>query len=150
MRGIGVCCGVPSAIALLQAAVLGGHRSIPLGFPNHKREASVSDDSIEAAELERVADWWIRKLGENPADRESAAAGKLLQKLADDLRRTPRSAAFVEYLAILNWLGEFDVMEDFAERAHAYRAGIGVEHFPRDGEAYLRALIALAKDTAGA
>jgi hypothetical protein len=110
----------------------------------------VSDDSIEAAELERVADWRIRKLGENPADQESEAAARLLQKLAEDMRRLRGSPAYVEYLAILNWLGEFDVMEDFAERAHDYRASIGVQHFPQDAEAYLRALIALAKDTAGA
>ena len=57
---------------------------------------------------------------------------------------------YTEYLAILNWLGEFDVMEDFAERAHDYRAGIGVDHFPENGETYLRALVALARETAGA
>jgi hypothetical protein len=65
------------------------------------------------------------------------------------MRRLPGSPAYVEYLAILNWLGEFDVMEDFAERASDYRARIGVDHFPRNGDDYLRALIALAKDTAG-
>ena len=107
------------------------------------------DDPIEVADLERVADWRVRKLGENPSDRESAAAAKLLQKLADDVRRLTGAPAYVEYLALLNWLGEFDVMEDFAERASEYRARIGVDHFPQDGDAYLRALIALAKDTAG-
>lgn len=107
-------------------------------------------DSIEAAELERAADWRIRKLGENPSDQVSANAAKLLQKLANEVRRLVGSPAYTEYLAILNWLGEFDVTEDFAERAHDYRARIGVEHFPENGEAYLRALIGLAKDTAGA
>ena len=107
------------------------------------------DDPIEAAELERFADWRIRKLGENPADEISAAAAKLLSKLADEVRRLVGSPAYTEYLAILNWLGEFDVMEDFAERANNYRAAIGVDHFPQDGAAYLNALIALAKDTAG-
>ena len=58
--------------------------------------------------------------------------------------------AYVEYLAILNWLGEFDVMDDFAERANEYRARIGGDHWPQDGEDYLRALTALARDTAGA
>jgi hypothetical protein len=106
-------------------------------------------DPIEAAELERVADWRIRKLGENPDDRQSAAAAKLLQTLADDIRGLRGSPAYTEYLAILNWLGEFDVMEDFAERASDYRAGIGVAHFPENGEAHLRALITLAKETAG-
>jgi len=42
-----------------------------------------------------------------------------------------------------------DVMDDFAERANEYRARIGVDHFPQNGEDYLRALIELAKDTAG-
>lgn len=106
-------------------------------------------EPIEAAELERAADWRIKQFGENPADRRSAAAAKLLSKLAEDVRRLPGSPAYTEYLAILNWLGEFDVIEDFAGRANAYRAGIGVEHFPQNGDAYLRALIALAKDTAG-
>jgi hypothetical protein len=109
----------------------------------------VTDDPIEAVELERAADWRIRKLGEDPSDRQSAVAAKLLQNLADDVRRLPGAPAYVEYLAILNWLGEFDVMDDFAERANDYRARIGVDHFPQNGEAYLRALIALAKDTAG-
>jgi hypothetical protein len=107
-------------------------------------------DPIEAIELERAADWRIRKLGENPADAESAVAAKLLQKLADDLRRAPRSAAYAEYQAIINWLGEFDVMEEFAERALDYRMRIGTTEFPEDGDAYLRALIGIAKDTAGA
>ena len=106
-------------------------------------------DPIEATDLEQVADWRIKKLGANPSDRQSAAAAKLLQTLADDVRRLPGSPAYVEYLAILNWLGEFDVMDDFAERANEYRARIGVDHFPRNGDDYLRALIELAKDTAG-
>src|SRR5438477_13199818 len=105
---------------------------------------------IESIELERIADWRIKKLGEDPGDAESAAAATLLQKLADDHRRAPRSAAYTEYQAILNWLGEFDVIEDFAERAFEYRMRIGVSEFPEDGEAYLRVLIRLAKDTAGA
>ena len=109
----------------------------------------MADDPIEAEELERAADWRIRKLGEDPADAQSAAAAKLLQKLADEVRGLRGSPAYTEYLAILNWLGEFDVTEEFSERANAYRSRIGVEHFPENGEAYLRALIALAKDTAG-
>jgi hypothetical protein len=110
----------------------------------------VNPNPIEAVELERAADWRIKKLGGNPADAESAVAATLLQKLADDLRQTPGSMAYTEYTAILNWLGEFDVMEDFAERALEYRMRIGVDQFPDSGEAYLRALIQLAKDTAGA
>jgi hypothetical protein len=107
------------------------------------------DEPVEAVDLERCADWRIKKLGENPSDRQSAAAAALLQRLADDVRRRAGSPAYVEYLAILNWLGEFDVMDDFAERANEYRARIGVDDFPQDGEDYLRVLIALAKDVAG-
>ena len=106
-------------------------------------------DPLEVTDLERVADWRIRKLGENPGDAQSAAAAKLLQMLADDVRRLPGSPAYVEYIAILNWLGEFDVMEDFAERANEYRARIGADRFPQSGEDYLRVLIELAKETAG-
>ena len=107
------------------------------------------DDPVEAVDLERIADWRIKKLGENPDDAHSADAAKLLQKLADDVRRLPGSPAYVEYLAILNWLGEFDVMADFADRALEYRMRIGADQFPETGEAYLKALIALAKETAG-
>jgi hypothetical protein len=109
----------------------------------------VADGPIEAEELERAADWRLRKLGEYPADTQSAAAAKLLQKLADEVRGLRGSPAYTEYLAILNWLGEFDVTEEFAERAHAYRSRIGIEYFPESAEAYLRVLIALAKETAG-
>jgi len=107
------------------------------------------NDPIEAVELERIADWRIKKVGEDPSDAASAAAATLLQKLADDVRQQRASPAYIEYQAILNWLGEFDVMEDFAERAFDYRSRIGVEHFPADGEAYLRALTAIARETAG-
>ena len=79
-------------------------------------------DPIEATDLERAADWRIKKLGENPSDAQSAVAAKLLQTLAGDVRRLPGSPAYVEYLAILNWLGEFDVMDEFTERANDYRA----------------------------
>jgi hypothetical protein len=109
----------------------------------------MADDSLEAQELERTVNWRIRKLGADPADRQSAAVAELLQKLADDVRRMRGSPAYTEYLAILNWLGEFDVIDEFAERANEYRLRIGVEHFPENGEAYLRALIASAREASG-
>jgi len=109
----------------------------------------MADGPIEAEELERAADWRIRRLGENPADTQSALAATLLQLLAEEVRAMRGSPAYTEYLAILNWLGEFDVIEEFAERADAFRSRIGVEHFPENAEAYLQALIALAKETAG-
>ena len=110
----------------------------------------MADDAIEAEELERTADWRLRKLGENLGDEQGAAAARLLQKLADDLRGLRGSPTYIEYLAILNWLGEFDVVEDFFERANEYRSRIGIEHFPENSEAYLRALTVLARDIAGA
>jgi hypothetical protein len=108
------------------------------------------DDPREVLELERTADWRIRKLGENMADAESATAAKLLQKLADDLRALTGSPAYKEYQAICGWLDEFDGMAALAEYAHDYRVRIGVDKFPADGEAYLRVLIGFAKDTFGA
>ena len=107
-------------------------------------------DLPEAVELERAADWRIKKLGGNPADGRSAEAAKLLQKLADDLRALPGSPAWREYQAICGWLDEFDGMAEMAEYAHDYRLRIGVDHFPADGEEYLRVLIGFAKDTFGA
>jgi hypothetical protein len=107
-------------------------------------------DLSEAIELERAADWRIKKLGENPDDRQSADAAKLLQKLADDLRSFAGSAAYREYQAICGWLDEFDGMAELQEYAQDYRARIGADKFPADGEEYLRVLIGFAKDTFGA
>src|SRR5580658_1911561 len=101
--------------------------------PNIEIRATCADtemaetDLLEAIELERAADWRLRKLDENPADPHGAAAAKLLQKLADEVRLLRSSPVYAEYGAILNWLGEFDVSEEFAERAMAYRAGIGID-----------------------
>jgi hypothetical protein len=108
------------------------------------------DDPAEAAELERVADWRIKKLGADPSDAESATAAKLLQKLADDLRRLGESPVYAEYRAICGWLDEYDGMEDFADRADAYRRRIGIDQFPASGEEYLRTLTEFARDTFGA
>lgn len=106
-------------------------------------------DPEEAAELERVADWRIKKLGENPSDADSEPAAKLLQKLADEVRGLVAAPVYAEYRAICGWLDEYDGMADFAERAHAYRVGIGVTHFPASGEEYLRTLTRFAKETFG-
>jgi hypothetical protein len=114
------------------------------------RQSALCPHVPEAVELERAADWRIRKLGENPADAESAAAARLLQKLADDLRALAGSPAYREYQAICGWLDEFDGMAELAEYAHDYRARIGVDKFPADGTEYLRVLIGFARDTFGA
>jgi hypothetical protein len=109
-----------------------------------------ADDPLEAVELERTADWRIRKLGENPENAESAEAAKLLQKLADDVRALAGSPIYREYQAICGWLDEFDGMAELSEYAHDYRTRIGVDRFPADGEEYLRVLIGFAKDAFGA
>jgi hypothetical protein len=107
-------------------------------------------DPVEIVELERMADWRIKKLGENPSDAESAAAAKLLQKLADDLRHLGCSPVYAEYRAICGWLDEYEGAADLAERAHEYRTRIGIDEFPASGEDYLRVLTGFAKDTFGA
>ena len=107
------------------------------------------DDLLEAVELERTADWRIQKLGENPADAESARAAALLQQLADDVRRLTSSPVYREYQAICGWLDEFDGMTELNDYAHEYRMRIGVDRFPTNGEDYLRVLIGFAKDTFG-
>ncbi len=109
-----------------------------------------ADDPVEVVELERVAYWRIKKLGENPSDTDSAGAAKLLQKLADDLRGLAGSPVYAEYRAICGWLDEYQGIEDFAERAHEYRTRIGIDRFPADGEEYLRILTGFAKETFGA
>jgi hypothetical protein len=106
-------------------------------------------DLLEAIELERMADWRIKKLGENPGDTDSGRAAALLQKLADDVRELADSPAYREYQAICGWLDEFDGMAELAEYAQDYRARIGIDKFPADGEEYLRVLIGFAKDTFG-
>ena len=70
-----------------------------------------------------------------------------LRRTCGGLRGTP---LFVEYMAICNWLGESDGIADFMDMANDYRARIGIDHSPNNGEAYLRALIDLAKQTFGA
>jgi hypothetical protein len=122
-------------------------------FPPSRNEETrllAENNPLEAVELEHAADWRIRKLGENPDDAESEAAAKLLQRLADDVRGLTGSAAYKEYQAICGWLDEFDGMAELAEYAQDYRARIGLDRFPANGEEYLRVLIGFAKDTFGA
>jgi hypothetical protein len=103
----------------------------------------------EAEELERAAEWRMRKADADASDTVSREAAALLEKLAEDVRGLSGSAVFREYAMICNWLGESDGIADFMDTANDYRARIGVEHFPANGEAYLRALIDLAKQTFG-
>jgi hypothetical protein len=110
----------------------------------------VSDeDPFEAEQLERAAEWRLRKVDEDPSDEKSAAAAGHLEKLAEDVRRLRGSPLFHEYLAICNWLGESDGITDFMDLANDYRVRIGFDRWPENGEAYLRALIDLARETFG-
>ena len=104
----------------------------------------------EADELERTAEWRMRKADADPSDAISRAAAVHLEKLAEDMRQLQGSAVLREYTAICNWLGESDGISEFMDMANDYRAGIGVDRSPADGEAYLRALVELAKQTFGA
>jgi hypothetical protein len=111
---------------------------------------SDEDDLFEVEELQHVADWRLRKVDEDSSDEKSAAAARQLAMLAEDVRRLRGSPLFQEYLAICNWLGESDGIADFSLSAHDYRARIGFDRSPANGEAYLRALIDLAKQASGA
>ena len=46
----------------------------------------LDDDPPEAAELERSAEWRLRKVDADPSDQRSAAAAQQLRKLAGELR----------------------------------------------------------------
>ncbi|HUD62576.1 MAG TPA: hypothetical protein VMQ99_23950 [Acetobacteraceae bacterium] len=107
------------------------------------------DDLFEAEELQRVAEWRLRKVDADPADEVSGAAARQLEKLAADVRLLRGSPLFQEYLAICNWLGESDGITDFSLLTNDYRARIGVDRWADNGEAYLRALIDLAKQASG-
>lgn len=103
------------------------------------------DDLPEVAELEAAAEWRLRQVDADPNDTRSAAAARQLQALADGLRALDNSPLLQELHALCNWLGELGNISDFAETAQAYRARIGLDRHPADAEAYLRALVDLAK-----
>ena len=107
------------------------------------------DDLSEMEELERVAEWRLRKVDEDPTDERSAAAAKQLEKLAGELRSLRSSALHGEYVAICNWLGESDGLAEFSLLAHDFRARLGFGTWAETGEDYLRALIGLARQASG-
>ena len=85
------------------------------------------EDAFEAEELERAAEWRMRKFDADPSDAVSRDAAALLEKLARDVRALRGAAVFREYVAICNWLGESDGIVDFMDMAKDYRARIGVD-----------------------
>jgi hypothetical protein len=109
-----------------------------------------AEDLFEVEQLEHAAEWRMRKVDADPSDTVSRDAAARLQLLAEDLRRLRDPSLLREYTAICNWLGESDGIVDFMDMANDYRARIGVDRSPENGEAYLRALIDLAKQTFGA
>jgi hypothetical protein len=104
----------------------------------------------EAEELERATEWRLRKVDVDPSDAVSRDASALLEKLAGDVRRLQGVPVVREYAAIRNWLSESDGITDFMDIANDYRARIGIDRSPANGETYLRAMIDLAKRTFGA
>jgi hypothetical protein len=103
----------------------------------------------EVADLKAAAEWRLRRVDADPDDRQSAVAAQRLQMLADQLLSLQSSPLYREYGAICNWLAESDDITDFAQLAHEYRLGIGVDVFPETGEDYLRALLQIAQRTFG-
>ncbi len=99
----------------------------------------------EIDELEQTAAWRLRLLDANPDDTASAAAARLLETLAQDLRQNAYAAHWTELRSIGNWLAESDAISDFAELSADYRRRIGVSEHPVDGAAYLVALLAIAR-----
>jgi hypothetical protein len=109
----------------------------------------MDEDLQEAVELERVAEWRLRKVDARPSDEQSAKAARQLQKLADELRRAPNAKLLEEYRCVCNWLSESDGISDFVLRAQDFREMIGFGEWAGTGDDYLRALIAIAQETFG-
>ena len=109
----------------------------------------MDDDTPEIAELERAAEWRLRKADAARSDARSAKAARQLRKLAEDLRTAPNAKLLGEYRCICNWLSESDGISDFALQAGYYREMFGFGAWAETGDDYLRALIAMARETAG-
>lgn len=109
----------------------------------------MDEDIPEVIELERVAEWRLRKVDANPSDEQSAKAARQLQKLADELRHAPNAKLLEEYRCVCNWLSESDGISDFVSRARDYREMIAFGEWAATGDDYLRALIGLAQETFG-
>jgi hypothetical protein len=99
----------------------------------------------EIEELDRTAAWRLRLVDADPNDTASAGAARLIETLADDLRRNDYASLWTELRSIGNWLGESDAISDYADLADGYRIRIGVSEHPADGAAYLLGLLAIAR-----
>jgi hypothetical protein len=110
------------------------------------------DDGADFPEVEallRAADWRMRKHDADPSDDASLRAARQLEKLAAELRVLGGSDLFGQYVAMANWLGESDGISEFEMRAEYFRERLGFGTWAEDGEGYLRALIEMARETAG-
>ncbi len=103
----------------------------------------MTPEPSEIEELERTAEWRLRRV--DAGETSSAAAGTLLQRLAEDLRRNDYAQLWAELQSIGNWLGESDAISDYAELASEYRTRIGISDHPASGADYLRGLLAIAQ-----
>jgi hypothetical protein len=103
------------------------------------------DATAEIEELERTAEWRLRRVDADPTDTTSAAAARRLAALAEDLRQNPYPSQWTELRALTNWLAESDAISDYADLAAAYRARIGPSAQPEDGTAYLSDLLSIAR-----
>src|SRR5271155_6270427 len=106
----------------------------------------MEEDIPEIVELERVAEWRLRKVDAKRSDEQSAKAARQLLKLAADLRTAPNAKLLEEYRCVCNWLSESDGISDFVLRAQHYREMIGFGEWPETSDDYLRALIAMAQE----
>jgi hypothetical protein len=107
--------------------------------------AECTAEPPEVEELERTAAWRLRLVDADPGDSASAGAARLLERLADDLRRNDHAALWTELRSFGNWLAESDAISDYSDLAADYRARIGVVDYPADGAAYLMGLLAIAR-----
>jgi len=106
---------------------------------------TATTDPPEIEELERTAAWRLRLVDADPNDTGSAAAARLLEALADDLRRNDHAALWTELRSIGNWLGESDAISDYSDLAADHRVQVGVSEHPANGADYLRGLLAIAR-----
>lgn len=107
------------------------------------------DDMPEAVALERVAEWRLRKVDADPSDYRSLAAARQLEKLAVGLRALRGTPAHLEYVAIHNWLSESDGVSELLMNVEYFNERLGFGTWAEDGADYLRAMIEIARETAG-
>jgi hypothetical protein len=108
-------------------------------------EQNMTPEPPEIEELERTAEWRLRRVDTDAGDTASAAAAAILQRLAEDLRHNDYAPLWTELRSIGNWLGESDAISDYADLATDYRARIGISDHPATGADFLRGLLAIAQ-----